>query len=155
MAGVGLDSEISRVWSYTGVMMILGGTVWVWADRLCNYLATGQSAGRIWVLTRTWSVSKCSRDLAGQSEFYVRVSRLQTFSWPYCYRQLTVSYNSCLSHSHVQTAWQSHMPSHLQIVHWPNYKLNRLQTQTVTLVPWRWFHDDVGVHYIIDILAEH
>ena len=34
--------------------------VWVWADRPCHYLATDQSAGRIEVGTRTWSVSKCS-----------------------------------------------------------------------------------------------
>ena len=31
------------------------------------------------------------RDPAGQSEFFVRVSRLKTFSWIYCYKELIVT----------------------------------------------------------------
>ena len=57
---------------------------------LCNYLSTGQSAGRITVGTRTWSVSKCSRNHASQYELFVPVSGLHTFNWLYCYWQIPV-----------------------------------------------------------------
>ena len=40
--------------------------------------------------TRTWSVAMRCRDPAGQSEFFVRVLRLKTFNWMYCYRELII-----------------------------------------------------------------
>ena len=44
----------------------------------CINLATGQSARRIGVGTRTSSVCKRCCDPAGQSEFFLAVSRLKT-----------------------------------------------------------------------------
>ena len=49
-------------------------------NRPCINLATGQSARRIGVGTRTSPVSTCCRDPAGQSEFFLAVSRLKTFN---------------------------------------------------------------------------
>ena len=40
--------------------------------------------------TRTWSVAMRCSDLAGQSEFFVRVLHLKTFNWMYCYREFIV-----------------------------------------------------------------
>ena len=56
------------------------------------YLATGQSARRIGLGMRTWSVYTRCRDPAGHdSDFFVRVSPSLTFNLIYCCRQLTVS----------------------------------------------------------------
>ena len=41
--------------------------------------------------TRECGVEKRCRDPAVQSEFVLRVSRLNTFNWMYCYRELIVS----------------------------------------------------------------
>ena len=68
-----------------------------------------------------WSVSKCSRDPAGQYEFFIPGSCLQTFSWFYCYWEITI--NIFISAISVFRLADNTMNSRLQIVHWPNYKL--------------------------------
>ena len=45
------------------------------ADRSCNYVRELALANhRVGVIKRTWSRSKCSRDPAGQTEFFVQVA---------------------------------------------------------------------------------
>ena len=94
------------------------------ADRACNYVSdiAGQSARRVGVATRLWSRSKSSRDPAGQTEFFIPVSLLHTLNWLYSYRQLAVR----IVVSAITVFWlvDNVIPSRLQIVHWPNYKLN-------------------------------
>ena len=127
-SAVAKETKVPSDWKQTRASQDYGVdvTVWVelWADRPCSDLATVQSAGRIRIGTRTQSVSKCSRNPAGQSEFFVRVSRLQTFNFIHCHRQVTVS--KIVSAIAVFRLVDNLMPSHLQIVHWPNYKLGPL-----------------------------
>ena len=76
--------------------------------------------------TRTWSVTKCSRDPAGQSEFLFPFAHVMRREEHYVGRRAMGikikgrRKHSCLSHSRFQTGWQS---SRLQIVYWHNYKL--------------------------------
>ena len=85
-----LNAFVGGEW--TNVIAVnTGVTVRVRADRPCNYLATGQSAGCIGVGTRKWLVWNCSRDPTGQSEFFVHVSRLHLLNWLYFYIQPTIS----------------------------------------------------------------
>ena len=98
-------------------------TVWVCADRPCNYLATGQSAG-----IRTWFLSKYSRDPASQSEFFIPDSHLQTFNWLLTLLLYVAnSQCSCLRHSRFQNGWQS-----FRFITDLITNSIRLQTQTVT-----------------------
>ena len=114
----------------------------VWADRPCNDLATSQSAGRVGVATRVWSVSNCFHDPAGQSQFFGPVSRIHKFSllhWPVQTANSIVVSVIAISRlvDNLQT-WQdcpksggprkvkgkdNLQRSRHQIVHRPNYKL--------------------------------
>ena len=93
---------------------------------MSRQLATGQSARRVGVATRMWSRSKCSRDPTGQSEFFIPLSLQQTFNWLYCYRQLALAVRIVISAIAVFRLVGNILSSSLQIVHWPNYKLDSL-----------------------------
>ncbi len=78
--------------------------------------------------TRTWSVPVRCRDPAGQSEFFVRVLRLKTFNWMYCYREFIVGI--VVSAIAVFRLVDYILSSSLQIVHWTIYKLDSLANST-------------------------
>ena len=119
-----------------------GDSNWVCSGsilQLRQWAGTGPSARRVAVGTRAWSRSKGSRDPAGQIEFFLPVSLPQTLNWLYSYRQLTVR----IVVSAIAVFWlvDDVMPSRLQIVHWPNYKLNRFaNSNRDTGIEFRWQH---------------
>ena len=103
---------------------------------------TGQSARGVGVVKRTWSRAKCSRDPAGQTEGFVPISLIQTFNLLYSYRQLAVR----VVVSVIAVFWlvddvYMGLSSRLQIIHWPNYKLNPFaNSNRDTGIECRWQH---------------
>ena len=96
-------------------------------DFYVSELATGQSARRVGVVTRTVITVKLQSWPAVNLGFsFLNVSLLQTLNLLYSFRQLAV--RIVVSDIAVVTLVDNLLSSRSQIVHWPNYKLDSLAT---------------------------
>ena len=99
--------QLEVEWSTShNIANVTGVTVWVYLDRPCSDLDTGQSARRIGVRTRTWSVSMLCSDPQVNLSFSF-VSRIPRHLIYVITVQTANSQYSWLSHIRVQTGWQS------------------------------------------------